>query len=120
MFLTVLIISNMFVIMSITTVAAQTSGKFEYRILSNNTAEITKYLGDDSNLSIPSILNGYSVTSIGNKAFDGNSNLVKVTIPDSVTNVGDYAFRACTSLLSYDIPNSVTSFGKNVLNIVLV
>ena len=53
----------------------------------------------------------YSVTSIGDNAFEGCTDLVSVNIPNSVTSIGMYAFRECGSLASVDIPNSVTSIG---------
>ena len=52
----------------------------------------------------------YSVTSIGERAFDG-CGLTSVTIPNSVTSIGEWAFSWCTSLTSVTIPNSVTSIG---------
>ena len=54
-----------------------------------------------------------SVTSIGNDAFDGCSNLTSIVIPNSVTSIGNYTFYFCTSLTSIDIPNSVTSIGNS-------
>ena len=51
----------------------------------------------------------YSVTSIGNSAFSGYSNLTSVTIPDSVTSIGNHAFYGCSSLTSVIIPDSVTT-----------
>ena len=35
----------------------------------------------------------------------------ELLIPNSVTSIGDYAFRGCTELTSVTIPNSVTSIG---------
>ena len=64
-----------------------------------------------SNLTIPKYLNGYSVTSIGNYAFENCDSLTFVTIPDSVTSIGNYAFENCDSLTSVTIPDSVTSIG---------
>ena len=49
------------------------------------------------------------VTSIGNYAFDGCSNLTSITIPGSVTSIGGGAFSDCSSLTSITIPDSVTS-----------
>ena len=40
----------------------------------------------------------YSVTSIGESAFEGSYELTSVTIPESVTSIGDYAFYQCYNL----------------------
>lgn len=37
----------------------------------------------------------YSVTSIGEHAFDGCESLASITIPNSVTSIGDSAFMNC-------------------------
>ena len=80
--------------------------------VSNGKATITKYNGSGGDVSIPSSLNGYSVTSIGYKAFSSCSSLTSVNIPDSVTYIGSYAFSACTSLTNATIGNSVTYIGE--------
>ena len=49
----------------------------------------------------------YSVTSIGERAFDYCSGLTSITIPNSVTSIGNLAFNDCTGLTSITIPNSV-------------
>ena len=49
------------------------------------------------------------ITSIGECAFWGCSNLVSVTIPNKVTSIGLSAFRECGSLTSVTIPEGVTS-----------
>ena len=60
-------------------------------------------------LTIPSDVNGYSVTSIGYCAFYNCSGLTSVTIGNSVMSIGSYAFLNCSGLTSVTIPNSVTS-----------
>jgi hypothetical protein len=62
-------------------------------------------------LTIPSKINGYSVTSIGIRAFFDCRGLTSVTIPDSVTSIGYDAFSNCSVLTSVTIPDSVTSIG---------
>ena len=53
-----------------------------------------------------------SMTSIGNNAFQGCSGLTSVTIPSSVMTIGDYAFQGCSGLTSVTIPNSITSISN--------
>ena len=92
---------------------AKTSGDFEYTVLDNGTSEITNYKGTATDLSIPSTIDGYSVTSIGGWAFEYCDSLTSITIPNSVTKIGDAAFSHCYSLTSITIPNSVTSIGNS-------
>ena len=70
----------------------------------------------DNLSAIKSIVIESGVTSIGNFAFMGCSNLTSVTIPNSVTSIGDYAFEDCSSLTSVTIPNSVTSIGSGAFD----
>jgi hypothetical protein len=56
----------------------------------------------------------YSVTSIGQKAFDNCIGLTSVSIPNSVTSIGYYAFYGCTGLTEVNLPNSITEIGNYV------
>ena len=63
-----------------------------------------------NNQYISSIVFSGNVTSIGNYAFSGCSNVTGITIPDSVTSIGNSAF-SDTGLTSVTIPYSVTNIG---------
>ena len=69
---------------------------------------LEEYTGNDAEVVIPE-----GVTSIGDSAFSGCTNLTAITIPDSVTSIGNYAFGECTKLTTITIPDSVTSIGGN-------
>ena len=94
--------------------SAVTSGRFEYSVLDDGTASITKYndIGSKA-VTIPSTIDGYKVTGIGWCAFSGCTGLKSITIPSSVTEIGGYAFRGCKGLKSITIPSSVTEIGEN-------
>jgi hypothetical protein len=82
-----------------------------------STVTVTGNDKDDlpKDLIIPSTVNGYTVTAIGNNAFkesNGNYHLTSVVIPNTVTSISDYAFYYCGDLTSINIPNSVTSIGE--------
>lgn len=49
------------------------------------------------------------VTSIGNIAFMGCSDLVSVRLPNGLTGIGGAAFSECTNLTDITLPDSVTS-----------
>ena len=54
----------------------------------------------------------YGVTSIGEVAFWGCSNLISAVIPSSVTSIGESAFAGCYALTVLTIADGVTSIGK--------
>lgn len=51
------------------------------------------------------------VTTIGDRAFDGCSQLDEIIIPETVKKINDYAFSGCSGLKSILLPNSVKELG---------
>jgi len=72
-----------------------------------NGTTLVQYNGNAANVTIPA-----GVTSIGNWAFSGCTDLTSVTIPTGVTSIGNNAFYRCTGLTSVTIPAGVTSIGS--------
>ena len=66
---------------------------YTYSVDENGNATITGYSGNVDSLSIPSTIDGYPVTAIGNDAFSGNTSLYTVAIPSGVVTIGSSAFR---------------------------
>ena len=62
------------------------------------------WLPDKCDLDIPATVNHnrqeYTVTAIGDKAFEGYLNLSSVTIPASVKSIGERAFLYCNNIVS--------------------
>lgn len=109
---------------------------YTYRFLSENTIAITDYNGYDTEVTIPSKIDGYTVTGVENM---DTSHIKKIVMPDTVTYIGECAFgnyddsvpleeivlsknlksigpcafRGCYDLKSIDIPKSVTEIGHS-------
>lgn len=111
LFTSLIMVISLVGVLPAVTVSAETYGDYEYEVLDGGTVEITEYIGNSTEVEIPSVIDGKAVTSIGYWAFEVCHSLVSVTIPNSVISIGDWAFEYCKSLTSIKIPDSVTSIG---------
>ena len=98
--------------------AVNGENEFSYRVLEGNTAEIIAYVGNGTKLVIPSEIDGYKIIKIANFAFCAMMNpkyysLTSVEITDGITSIGQGAFSGCSNLSCISVPNSVTEIGDN-------
>ncbi|MCI6254900.1 S8 family serine peptidase [Eubacterium coprostanoligenes] len=67
-------------------------GESEYVIEKSDYSGIIKaYLGNETNITVPDIVNGITPTELGENIFK-NSNIESIVLPDTVTTIGDNAF----------------------------
>ncbi|MDF2534670.1 MAG: Fibronectin type domain [Bacillales bacterium] len=86
---------------------------FTWQSGNGSTCYITGYTGGATNITIPSSIDGYTVTGVGNLAFNGKTTLTNVSIPSTVTSIGSYAFQGCSLLSKVNVPESVTNIGDH-------
>lgn len=92
-----------------------------YTLLSDNTVNVAKnssgYSGD---IVIPSTVsyNGvtYPVVGVDDRAFQANTSLACVVLPEGLTSIGSYAFNKCTALDSVSLPSTLTMVGRFAFN----
>ncbi len=139
------VLSIIFVIATVLTLFASCksdkpveSGDYEYVVLEDNTAKITKYLGTEAvaELDIPASIDEYTVTVIGTEAFANVQTITNVTTPDTLikieerafegssikkafmhrspdlAEIGAYAFAECKNLIQADMPRNLKTLGE--------
>ena len=113
----------------------RTSGLFTYEIKGNGTITITDFdwqANGSADVYIPNMIDGYTVTGIGDEAFSYNrnnmdiadsnfrlnhlltymnTNSVAVTMPDTIKTIGEKAFWLA-NISAINVPNSVERIGS--------
>lgn len=80
----------------------------EKNIVIDSDGTLLSYKGSAKSFSVPETVNGITVKSIGESAFE-NSDITEIILPDSVESIKDSAFRNC--------PELKTIYAKNVKTI---
>lgn len=75
---------------------------FSLALVGNGYA-ITAYIGDLTNVHVPSTYQEKPIVSIETRAFYDCSKITEVSLPDTVNEIGEEAFGYCTSLKRIDI-----------------
>jgi hypothetical protein len=76
----------------------------------NGKAIITSIYINEETVTIPAVIDGFQVSSIGSDAIKSQS-LKKLIISPGIEKIDWFAFRNCVSLSSISIPDSVLSIG---------
>ncbi len=116
------------IIIANTVVAATTPYSFDTEVHSNfeegfkyiinsdkeKSCTIVEYIGKAYTNMIPSSLDGYVVTRLGNGVFKDSDKLAgEVSFPDELISVGDECFSGCGMLIQVNVNNKLKSIGSN-------
>lgn len=74
------------------------NAQFGYIVNSDNKSCTVIALGSGSEFSIPTAISGYTVTAIGENAFQNQTSVTRVILPYAVAEIGSKAFAGCTNL----------------------
>lgn len=78
------------------------AGDFSYS--GTESITISGYTGTDTEIQIPSYIKGLPVTTIASYAFQNESTLTEIVVPESVTTIGEGAFKGCSALEDVTLP----------------
>lgn len=79
--------------------AAAENSDFSFALDSTgNGYVVTGYTGTDAEITVPAWYMGKPVTEVGEGAFQGNTTITTVTLPNTITVIGVAGFKGCTSL----------------------
>jgi len=82
-------------------------------VINSGTITITGYIGSDSDVTVPLVINGHPVTAISDQAFYNQTNLTSVTILANVTILSNGAFADCSNLTSIIVDTTNPSYASS-------
>lgn len=91
---------------STTTEVKDAAADFSYES-TGSSITITGYVGTDNDVIVPDTIEGLTVARIGQYAFNDNTTITSVKLPDSITLIGECAFMDCENITSINIPQSL-------------
>lgn len=96
--------------------APESSAMIFHYTVHDGKATVTKYEGTATLVEIPATLDGYPVTAIGERAFEGNQYIAAIIVPAGITKIDWFAFYGCTALFDVTLPASITDIGHAVFD----
>ena len=71
--------------------------------------QIAGWSGSGTSVTVPSEIDGRTVTAIGQSAFQDCTGLKEITLPDGISLIGRSAFSGCTSLAAVTLPQRLST-----------
>ena len=88
-------------------------GRLKYTLSADSSFYyVSGYEGAKTDVEIPNEYDGLRVIGISANAFEGNTTIKRITMPNSINDIGTRAFANCTALESITIPTSVTNIAS--------
>ncbi len=88
-------------------------GDNKYLVNEDGTYSIIEVPGNQTEITIPSEINGVAVTTIGgNFAKDSRDTLTKITMPDTIKVIGNRAFYGCTKVTEIHFSSVLERIGS--------
>lgn len=84
---------------------------FKYSI-ENGEVTVLGYVGEDTEIVVPSEIDGLPVCHIGKSFIEGNREIISVVIPNTVLTIGIAAFRNCFYLDSVTLPKGISEIPR--------
>ncbi|MGN1482132.1 leucine-rich repeat protein [Porcipelethomonas sp.] len=85
-------------------------GTYEYTVAENDDgsqyAVLETYLGNDTDVEIPSEIDGIKVQEIGDYTYYEKDNIKTIFVPASVEDFGLFSFYGCTSLTEFKVDDN--------------
>ncbi|MBR6028794.1 MAG: leucine-rich repeat domain-containing protein [Clostridia bacterium] len=94
------------------------SGSWQYTLNENGEAVTARYLGDETEVTVPASLDGHPVAVIGQGTFGSVSfpqvdkTIRKITLSEGIREIDDDSFFSCQALEEVVLPESLTCIGK--------
>ena len=101
-------------------IAMGKNSEWTYMDNENGTCDITDYLGSDTDVGVPSVIDGLWVSAVNHTTFDECSEIEYITFYESVSSIevsntdgSNYLFEDCISLREIYLPSSLNSLESN-------
>ncbi len=78
----------------------------------DGTATIMLYSGTNTEITVPSQIEGFNVSKLLSTSFNNNTTIEKVVLPNTITNIDEATFYNCSNLKTITLSNNLSRIGK--------